>query len=290
MRYRWLLVLISICQTATALPSLVLGLRNALDPEANKYFHEPGRDDILGHYDLRYFKGVVTYEQRTDTLTHMVAAYLKFFRERGLDTWIAHGTLLGWWWNGRPAEILPWDWDVDTQVTGATLAYMGERLNRTIYTYRSPDKKTKRKYLLDVNPWSKERVHGDGQNIIDARWIDVRNGLYIDITGLSELDPVQNRGVLSCKNFHDYNITDLYPMRESTFEGVPVKIPFKYDEILIEEYGHKALVVTEYENHNWDTHLKEWVSNKETMKKIERELRTRGQARWRFQESWRPIS
>jgi hypothetical protein len=35
----------------------------------------------------------------------MVRAYLGFFREKGLETWIAHGTLLGWWWNGavRPS-------------------------------------------------------------------------------------------------------------------------------------------------------------------------------------------
>jgi hypothetical protein len=58
-------------------------------------------DDILGHYDSRYFKGVVDYDTRTDTLHHMIRAYLNFFRERGLETWIAHGTLLGWWWNGK---------------------------------------------------------------------------------------------------------------------------------------------------------------------------------------------
>jgi hypothetical protein len=55
----------------------------------------------MGHYDIRFFKSVVDYEERTDTLTHMVKAYLNFFRENGLETWIAHGTLLGWWWNGK---------------------------------------------------------------------------------------------------------------------------------------------------------------------------------------------
>jgi hypothetical protein len=67
----------------------------------NKYFHEPGADNKLGHYDKRYFHGVVTDEERTDTQSHMVRAYLNFFRENELDTWIAHGTLLGWWWNGK---------------------------------------------------------------------------------------------------------------------------------------------------------------------------------------------
>ncbi|KAI1918317.1 mannosyltransferase [Ophidiomyces ophidiicola] len=216
---------------------------NTIYPEVGKYFHEPGSDDILGHYDVRYFNGVVSYQERTHTLTHMIGAYLQFFRENKLDTWIAHGTLLGWWWNEK---ILPWDWDIDAQVTGMTLEYMSRNFNRTIYTY-SPNEKTIRKYLLDVNPRSEERGYGDGLNIIDARWIDVRNGLYIDITALSELDPALEHGIVACKNFHKYNISDLFPMRQGTFEGVPANIPFKYNGILTEEYGEKALIEREYQ-------------------------------------------
>lgn len=55
----------------------------------------------MGHYDARYFHGVVTDEERKTTQLHMIRSYLDFFREKGLDTWIAHGTLLGWWWNGK---------------------------------------------------------------------------------------------------------------------------------------------------------------------------------------------
>lgn len=90
--------------SASALPSLVPNIiirQDDGEPPEEKYFHEPGGDDILGHYDTRFFKGVVTYEERTDTLMHMTRAYLNFFRENGLETWIAHGSLLGWWWNGK---------------------------------------------------------------------------------------------------------------------------------------------------------------------------------------------
>lgn len=236
--------------------SATVQVKNPDDLSKNKYFHEPGGDDILGHYDIRYFHGVVSYDERTDTLTHMIRAYLNFFREQGLDTWIAHGTLLGWWWNGK---MLPWDWDVDTQVSGATLDYLSKNLNRTIHHYISEDKKVKRDYLLDVNPWIWERERGDGMNIIDARWIDIRNGLYIDITGLSETHPDVAPGVWSCKNYHWYKTSDLYPMRESIYEGVPAKIPYAYDKILTQEYQQKALVLTEYEGHSWDSNVKEWV-------------------------------
>lgn len=123
-------------QPSTAVPSFTsssLGSPNGVpkDPEATKrqlegvtkYFHEPGfvilgvfldfsevqtpmltarsNDDDLSHYDSRYFHGIVDDEERTDTQSHMIRAYLDFFREKGLDTWIAHGTLLGWWWNGK---------------------------------------------------------------------------------------------------------------------------------------------------------------------------------------------
>jgi len=156
-------------------------------------------------------------------------------------------------------KILPWDPDIDTQVSEATLAHMVDHLNQTLSFYVSNDKKVQRKYFLDVNPYARQRQRGEGTNIIDARWIDVRNGLYIDITGLSELEPDSEPGVLSCKNFHKYNTTDLHPMRESVYEGVAVKVPYQYGEILISEYGQMALVATHYANHHWSPDVKAWV-------------------------------
>jgi hypothetical protein len=79
-----------------------LWLKYGLNASAEyKYFHEPGRDDILGHYDVRFFTTPVSDSKRAETLTHMIRAYLNFFDENDLETWIAHGTLLGWWWNGK---------------------------------------------------------------------------------------------------------------------------------------------------------------------------------------------
>ncbi|KAF2640756.1 hypothetical protein P280DRAFT_400433 [Massarina eburnea CBS 473.64] len=219
-----------------------------------KYFHEPGEGDVMGHYDARYFRDVVSDEERTETQLHMIRAYLSWFRENNLDTWIAHGTLLGWWWNG---QRLPWDWDLDTQVSGATLAYMGEKYNQTRHTYTSADGQSG-EYLLDVNPMIIERERGNGMNVIDARWISVRNGLFIDITGLSETHPDTNPGEWVCKNYHRYQTSDLYPMRETMFEGVIAKVPYSYDKILVEEYAEKALVVTQFQGHQWNAQEKLW--------------------------------
>ena len=76
------------------------------EADRNKYFHEPGthavgEDDRIGHYDTRYYHGLVSWDERAHTLSHMTKAYLTTFQSLGLETWIAHGTLLGWWWNGE---------------------------------------------------------------------------------------------------------------------------------------------------------------------------------------------
>ncbi|KAL8939269.1 MAG: hypothetical protein Q9216_003440 [Gyalolechia sp. 2 TL-2023] len=222
-----------------------------------KYFHEPGGSELGNHYDSRFEHGIQDYADKKDTQLHMLRAYLTFFNENRMETWLAHGTLLGWWWNGK---MLPWDWDIDTQVSGSTLAYMAEHHNFTHYDYVSnDDPPVKRTYLLDVNPAALERERGNGLNIIDARWIDTRNGLYIDITGLSETHPDDQPGVWSCKNYHRYHTTDLYPMRETMYEGVIAKVPYAYDRILTQEYKEKALVLTDYEGHRWDPAVKEWL-------------------------------
>lgn len=71
----------------------------------NKYFHEPGEDDLHRHYDTRFFTDLVSDEERQLTLRAIIRAYLLLLENFQLETWIAHGTLLGWYWNG---SILPW--------------------------------------------------------------------------------------------------------------------------------------------------------------------------------------
>lgn len=219
-------------------------------PPDTKYFHEPGGSYELEHYDIRYFQGrAVTHEEKQDSLQHLIRSYLTTFREANIETWIAHGTLLGWWWNGK---IMPWDWDLDTQVSSATLAWLGENMNMTRHNYtgRGDDGNTStREYLLDINPYHVERVRGDGMNVIDARWIDMRNGLFIDITGLAEVNPSTQPGIWSCKNYHRYRTRDLYPLRETEFEGVPALVPYSFDRILTDEYTQNALTKTLHEGY-----------------------------------------
>jgi hypothetical protein len=66
------------------------------------------RNGIVDRIDAcRYFDKVVDYNTRLDTLHHMVRAWLQMTAKEGIETWIAHGTLLGWWWNAKVHEPCP---------------------------------------------------------------------------------------------------------------------------------------------------------------------------------------
>ncbi|KAI1210685.1 LicD family-domain-containing protein [Annulohypoxylon truncatum] len=220
--------------------------------QQKKYFHEAGATMELGHYDARYFRTVVPYAEHRPALRHLVRSWLSTSGELGVETWLAHGTLLGWWWGGR---VMPWDYDLDVQMPTATLAYLGRYFNRTLHDYAFDARKeaggggggwVNKTYLLDVNPHATDIDRGNGANVIDARWIDTSNGLYIDITGLAERDPAGAPGIWSCKNSHKYRIAELYPVRRTEFEGVPARVPFAFDKILTDEYGGKSLTNTEW--------------------------------------------
>ena len=238
------------------------------DPSSEyKYFHEPGMTEILGHYDARFFHAPVPYSQHGAELRHLIRSYLTTLRdELGVATWLAHGTLLGWWWNGR---AMPWDYDHDVQVSSTSMEYLARRYNHTFYSYSySPSSsssspyqgteeetktknetrtKTKKTYLLDINPFHALPTRGKGLNVIDARWIDTSNGMFIDITALRERDPSRRPGMWSCKNFHRYRTTELWPMRETEFEGVPALVPYGFWGILAAEYGGKAMEALEWQ-------------------------------------------
>jgi len=136
---------------------------------------------------------------------------------------------------------------------------LARQYNHTFYDYYSGKDEGSRRYLLDINPWARDRVRGDGNNIIDGRWIDTQNGMFVDITGISEAFPDTEPGVWVCKNEHRYRVKDIFPLRETMFESVVAKVPYEYVAILEEEYSRFALTRTAYEGHRWDPAAKVWV-------------------------------
>jgi len=224
------------------------------DPK-DKYFHE---STFHPHYDGRFASKQLGKDDRLPHLTALMQTYLATMSDIGAETWIMHGTLLGWWWNQK---ILPWDSDLDVQVSEATITFLAKYYNMTEYHYKLPHVPKGRNYLLEVNPNYVRRGTDDKLNVIDARWIDTETGLFIDITTVRKNETAVKEGVegaLMCKDKHHYLEKDIFPLRDSFFEDIHVKIPFEYAALLEEEYGKKALTLTTYEHHAWNETSKLW--------------------------------
>ena len=224
------------------------------DP-VDKYFHE---SIFHPHYDGRFADREVAEDERLAHLTALIQTFLSTMSDLGATVWLMHGTLLGWWWNQR---ILPWDSDIDVQVDEMTISFLAKYYNMTEYRYKLPGLKQRRTYLLEINPHYVNRSQADWLNVIDGRWIDTDNGLFIDISTVRPDEERRSQGVegaLMCKDKHTYLERDLFPLRDSYFEGIHVKIPFEYGDLLVEEYGEKALTLTQFEAHTFNDTSKIW--------------------------------
>ncbi|KAH9215220.1 LicD family-domain-containing protein [Leptodontidium sp. 2 PMI_412] len=267
MRLSWLLSLPAVLSTASALAiqkrdadfySVRTHMHKDMsgrrgDP-AEKYFHE---STFHPHYDGRFADHQLGYRERKQALSNLIQTYLATFSDIGVETWLMHGTLLGWWWNRK---ILPWDSDSDVQVTEASMHYLASYYNMSVFHYKTPRIPEGRDYLLEINPHYVNREQSDKLNVIDARWVDTTSGLFIDITTARyNLTHPAGAGMLSCKDGHEYRDSYIFPLRDTFFEGTPAKIPFAYKEVLEAEYHQKALTLTDFEGHHFDDEKYEWI-------------------------------
>jgi phosphorylcholine metabolism protein LicD len=179
----------------------------------NKYFQESSFDV---HYDGRFAEGrISSNRQRVQHLSVLLRTFVVTMKDIGVETWIMHGTLLGWWWN---QQILPWDSDLDLQVSESGIAFLAKYYNMTEYRFTVPGMAVDQTYLMEINPHYKVRRIEDDMNVIDARWIDTQTGLFIDITAV-RADYVSRargvRGALFCKDKHRYQVS-FSPPRQIT--------------------------------------------------------------------------
>ncbi|RLV90287.1 Uncharacterized protein JA1_004665 [Spathaspora sp. JA1] len=208
------------------------------------------------HYDWRFFSGVMYGTTELElTLHRMIRTWLSFTRKTGITTWIAHGSLLSWYWNGL---AFPWDNDIDVQVPIMDLHKLSLEYNQTLVV-EDPEDGFGR-YFLDCGTFLTQREKGNGQNNIDARFIDIDTGLYIDITALavSNTEPpkdyeemlpstfkkndqdytVQNSllQLYNCRNNHFASYEELSPLVKTSVEGEIGYVPQRYTSILLREY------------------------------------------------------
>ncbi|SCV02124.1 LANO_0F15390g1_1 [Lachancea nothofagi CBS 11611] len=234
---------------------------NTLTMDLNKYFSEASHvaDYVhMGHhFDARFFRGSVEHSEMRTRLDAIVRAWLNFVHSNGLSSWLSHGTLYGWLYNGM---AFPWDGDHDMQMPIVHLNILAEKFNQSLIV-EDPEIGNGR-FFLDVTNSITSRTHGNGNNNIDARFIDVDSGLYVDITGLSvSSDGVNSRykeqadGILksnvtggSLEYFRDPNIvkgvTDLSPQ-----------------EVLLEERKRGNVTFPRMNHINWFAGLVNGVQN-----------------------------
>ena len=56
---------------------------------------------------LRFTNHILPYEDQKTNLSLLMQTYLSSMLDIGAETWIIHGTLLGWWWNGKVYTFTP---------------------------------------------------------------------------------------------------------------------------------------------------------------------------------------
>ena len=231
-----------------------LSVRQSVTPP--KHFHESNSCD---HCDARYGERPISHIDRHRGLSALTRAYLSTMEDIGVETWLMHGSLLGWFWNRK---IMPWDTDVDVQITEKSMQHLADYYNMSVHHFNLPGSKMGHDYLLEINPNWADPSSSDVNNKIDGRWVDMESGLYVDMTTLRwdrQSEARGREGAMMCKDGHRYEHKDIFPLRDSLFEGAPARVPFAYANVLTEEYGASSLTDTIYKQHRYDADSQEWV-------------------------------
>jgi hypothetical protein len=200
-----------------------------------KYFHESATN---GHLDGRF----ANPEHLPVSMTPLIQSYLHAMASLGIETWLAHGTLLGWYWGKR---VLPWDNDGDAHISVESLeTIVNHGHNMSVYErYPEGPQPHTGQYLLDINPhWKDQRVGSPWQdeNRIDARFVDMSNGAFIDVTAVTTV--VSHRCTfLVSRDGHRYPYDSVFPLQLSSFEDMAAYVPSQPERLLREEYGQEAL-------------------------------------------------
>lgn len=144
-RLRWLLLFVpcvfvyhTIKIQSRSLQSHSLQPLHALTPipDTYQYFTEIGIHSdskligAISHIDSRFglHNESLEINKLQPNLTALFQSYSKTMEDLGIETWLAHGTLVGHYWGQK---ILPWDMDIDVQVLMTTLRYLATKYNST---------------------------------------------------------------------------------------------------------------------------------------------------------------
>lgn len=238
------------------------------------------RDDGW-HYEWRFFNGALRYVKEGWTeeevvvrekivLDRILRNWYKFAKERGILLWVAHGPLLAWYWDGL---LFPYDEDIDIQLPATELVRFAKHYNQTLVVENVLEGFGK--FFIDCLTFLHHRGKTHKDNHIDARFIDVDSGSYIDITGLGvskeplpekfkdhrewlEKHPEETRLVYNCRNVHFYSQEEISPLLLTSMAHTPLYIPNGIQPTLKDEYS-RGMTWYEYYNFYYVDKLNLWL-------------------------------
>lgn len=232
------------------------------------------------HNEWRFFNGALRYVREGYTtqdleireqiiLDRLIRNWFRFAEEKGIISWIAHGPLLSWYWDGL---MFPFDIDVDIQMPSSELNRLLKNYNMTLVVEDISEGYGR--YLIDCSTFIHHRDRPQKDNHIDARFIDIDTGTYIDITGVgrnNEQPPPEYETYIRNKNSkgeevelymdrrkHWLSFEQISPLRYSMLGGVPVYVPNDIMSMLNYEYS-KGTTAYHFNGYYFVPQVRLWV-------------------------------
>lgn len=215
------------------------------------------RESFLPAINHQPFKSVWSEDEKVELLD-MFTISQKIAKSVGIDMIATYGTLLG---AIRHQGIIPWDDDVDVVINineREKILSMKDVFNRNnieIFEYSSS--------MLKLFPLNKSSIPG-------CKWA----WPFIDIFFYEEKGDtviLYEQGSSGCfskiadlvKKSDVVKKSDFFPLRETSFESIPVKIPFNPEKILEKFYGKtwETVCVSSTYNHREE----KWLRGKKTV-------------------------
>ncbi|CAM9021287.1 unnamed protein product [Wickerhamomyces anomalus] len=215
----------------------------------------------LHHYNFPWIKQIISHEERIQVVHHLIRSWFKYAEHAQIISWFNYGNLIGWYFN---AQNLPWDNDVDVQVSIKDIDKIGRYHNNTLVV-ENP-KNGDHIFWIQTNPFYLQQ---NNAQFIDARYIDVKTGIYIDISALWETNiplphnfkPKEGEIAIHCKHYNWFSFSDIFPLRRTIYEGAQAYMPNGIEPILKRFYGDKAMNNWNIFDHNWQPDIGLWVPN-----------------------------
>lgn len=202
-----------------------------------------------GHKDCRFSTSThPSDEENWGRLNVLLSAWSRFLELNTIQSWVAHGTLLGWHWGKTQMDL---DDDIDVEMTKNELLTKLYPLNGTVFEGR---------FLIDVNPSGVAWHPKQNENAIDAEFIDMIGGYKVDITAFGRRpNPRVEDNEIGASDGWSMKIEDVFPLRQTLLDGHPVLVPNNPIQLLIKEYGKRGINSKTYKTFTFDG--AEWKSS-----------------------------